>query len=94
MKKAFSFLVIAVLCLAIILPASADTLHLYRIAYDGVETFQADKYHKMVCCRHAELYARGGKTSSVILNIRIDGINLSRYFDRNNVASRSDRNSA
>ena len=52
MKKAFSFLVIAVLCLAIILPASADTLYLYRIDYEGVETFQA--LHPELQCTWSE----------------------------------------
>ena len=66
MKKAFSFLVIAVLCLAIILPASADTLHLYRIDYDGVETFQA-LHPELQCTWSEQDYHNDYELSSALL---------------------------
>lgn len=83
MKKAFSFLVIAVLCLAIILPASADTLHLYRIDYDGVETFQA-LHPELQCTWSEQDYHNDYELSSALLTGEFDSdvYNLnSIYFD-------------
>ena len=81
MKKAFSFLVIAVLCLAIILPASADTLHLYRIDYDGVETFQA-LHPELQCTWSEQDYHNDYELSSALLTGEFDSdvYNLDSIF--------------